>query len=187
MYNLEEPRVIAEVTKRKAKKVLLELPEGLKKEAVRLSNVIHEKTGALVFVSGEPSWGACDLPVDEARRLGVDLVVHYGHAPFHHPDIPVLYIEAHYEKEITPIINKYIELFKDYSRIGLVASVQHIHQLPMVRKALEENNKKVIVPEGKGRAFHQGQVLGCEYTGPKAIETEIDAYVVIANGFYALG
>ncbi len=187
MYNLEEQRIIEEIKKQKAKRVLLQLPEGLKKEAPRLVNLLQEKTQATILVSGEPSWGACDLPVDEAKRLGVDLIVHFGHAPFHHPDIPVLYVETHYEKDITKIITAFTKAYTQYKKIGLVASVQHIQQLPIIKKALEEKGINVSIPEGKGRAFHQGQILGCEYTGPKTIEANVDAYLTIANGFHALG
>ena len=187
MYNLEESRIIEEIKSRKAKKILIQLPEGLKKEASRLSNLIHEKTNATVIVSGEPSWGACDLPLDEANKLNVDLIIHFGHAPFHHPNIPIIYIETHYEKDISSLIKKYLVSFSEYNTIGLVASVQHIHQIISIKKILEANNKKVIIPEAKGRAFHQGQILGCEYAGPKSIESQVDAYLAIANGFHALG
>jgi len=187
MYNLEEQRIIEEITRRNAKRVLLQLPEGLKKEASRLSNILHEKTNAAIIISGEPSWGACDLPLDEAKKLNADLIVHFGHAPFHHSDIPVLYIEAHYQKELTKFITKYLTAFPSYDKIGLVASVQHIHQLPLIKKIAEEKGKTVIIPEGKGRAFHDGQILGCEYTGPKSIESHVDAFLVIANSFHALG
>jgi 2-(3-amino-3-carboxypropyl)histidine synthase len=187
MYDLEEARIIEEIQKRQAKRVLLQLPEGLKKEAARLSNVIQEKTKATVIVSGEPSWGACDLPVDEAKRLSIDLIVHFGHAPFHHPDIPILYIETHYKKDITPLIEKFVSTYSQYHNIGLVTSIQHIHQIPLIRKLLEQHKKTVIIPEGKGRAFHQGQILGCEYTGPKMIESQVDAYLTISNGFHSLG
>lgn len=187
MYNLEEQRISEEIKKQKAKRVLLQLPEGLKKEAPRLSNILQEKTQATILVSGEPSWGACDLSVDEAKRLNIDLIVHFGHAPFHHPDIPVLYIETHYEKDIKKIVTTYLATYSKYKTVGLVASVQHVHQLPMIKKILEQQGMKVIIPEGKGRAFHQGQILGCEYTGPKGIEKDIEAYLTIANGFHALG
>ena len=187
MYNLEESRIIEEIKSRKAKRVLLQLPEGLKKEASRLSNIIQEKTNATVIVSGEPSWGACDLPLDEAKKLNVDLIIHFGHAPFHTPDVSVIYIETHYEKDISSLVKQFLTQFTKYTTVGLVTSIQHIHQIPIIQKILQDNKKEVIIPEAKGRAFHQGQILGCEYTGSKVIESEIDAYLVIANGFHALG
>lgn len=187
MYDLEESRIIEEIKKRKAKNVLLQLPEGLKKEASRLTNTIQEKTSATVFVSGEPSWGACDLPINEAKQLNSDLIIHFGHAPFHAPGVPTLFIETHYQQDIEPLIDVYLKKFPHHKAIGLVASVQHIHQLKRVQEILKQHNRVTIIPEAKGRAFHPGQILGCEYTGPKTIEKKIDAYLCIANGFHALG
>lgn len=187
MYNLEENRIIEEVQKRKAKRILMQLPEGLKKEALRLSNLIREKTGATVVVSGEPSWGACDLPVEEAKQLRADLIVHFGHAPFHKPDVPIIYIETRYDADSTPLVEKHSSLWSAYKTIGLTASVQHLNQIPQIKQVLEKQGIKVIIPSAKGRAFHEGQVLGCEYTGSKMIEKEVDAFICIGNRFHSLG
>ena len=187
MYDLEESRIIGEIQKKDAKRVLLQLPEGMKAEAPRLINLLQEKTSATIFVSGQACWGACDLPLDEARSLQADLVVHFGHAPFHKPDFPILYIETRYRTDITDFITKNLETFKQYKKVALVSSVQHVHQLPVLQKALEAEGLEVIIPEGIGRAFHKGQVLGCEVTGPKQIEEKIDAYISIANQFHTLG
>ncbi|MEK6903410.1 MAG: diphthamide biosynthesis enzyme Dph2 [Nanoarchaeota archaeon] len=186
-YDLEESRIIAAINKKKCKRVLLQLPEGLKTEAQRLVNILQEKTKANIFVSGMACWGACDLPLDEARALSADLLVHFGHAPFHQPDFPILYVEARYHTDITPFIKKNIATFKQFKHIALVASVQHIHQIPIVKNLLEKEGIKISVPEGKGRAFHEGQVLGCEYSGAKILEKNIDAYIALSNQFHSLG
>ena len=186
MYSLEEERIIEEINKKNSKKVLLQLPEGLKKEATRLTNLIQEKTKSTIFVSGQPSWGACDLPIDEAKRLKIDLIIHFGHAPFHHPDIPILYIETNYKKDLSNLIKNFLKSF-NYKKIGLTASIQHTHQLESIKTILEKNNIQVSIPQPKGRAIHPGQILGCEYTGPKTIENDMDAYLTISNNFHALG
>ncbi len=79
MYDLEEDRLVAEITGRGARRLLVQLPDGLKNEGPRLASLIREKTGAEVFVSASPAWGACDLSLDAATRLKADLLVHYGH------------------------------------------------------------------------------------------------------------
>ena len=100
MYKFEEDKLINEIKERKAKKILLQLPEGLKKEASRLVKFIQDNAEAEVIVSGEPCWGACDIALDEARNLKADLIILYGHAPFIKIDYPILYIEARYETNI---------------------------------------------------------------------------------------
>ncbi|MCH7620881.1 MAG: 2-(3-amino-3-carboxypropyl)histidine synthase [Chloroflexi bacterium] len=56
-----------------------------------------------------------------------------------------------------------------------------------IGKLTEAEGKEVIIPEGIGRAFHPGQILGCEVTGPKSIEENIDAYLSVSNQFHTLG
>src|SRR4030042_2597423 len=93
-FDFEEERIKQEIAKLNAKRVLLQLPEGLKPEAPRLSKIV-EKHGALPIVSADPCYGACDLADSEAENLGVDLVVHFGHAKLlKHEKVSTLYLEA---------------------------------------------------------------------------------------------
>ncbi|MBI2663281.1 diphthamide biosynthesis enzyme Dph2 [Candidatus Woesearchaeota archaeon] len=187
MYILEEQKIITEIQARKARRILIQLPEGLKKEANRITKYIEEKTSAETFISGESCWGGCDLPLEEAKRIKADLIVHFGHAPFFKPDFPIVYIESRYDTEIKPIIGSNLEKLEIYKNIGLVSSVQHIHQLEIVKDILEKNNKKVVIPGNKGRAFYKGHILGCEYSGSKLIQNEVDCFLVLGNKFHSLG
>ncbi len=185
MYTFEESRLIKEIKAKNPKRLLLQLPEGLKKEGLRIASLITKETSSEVILSGEPLWGACDVAIAEAKTLGCDLIVIYGHAPFMQVDFPVLYLEARYEKDITKLIKKAYEQLKNYKSISLATSVQHIHQIPIVKEFLESKGIKVLVPEAKGHAFYDGQVLGCEYNAFKNLKSE--AIFIIANKFHALG
>ncbi len=187
MYDLEEQRIIEEIKKRKAKRILIQLPEGLKKEAARLTKYIEDNTNVKTFISGESCWGGCDLPLDEAKKTNADLIIHFGHAPFFKPNFPVVYIESRYKTDISNLVKSSFKNLESYDKIGLVASVQHIHQLDKVKEILENNNKKVIIPEAKGRAFYNGHILGCEYTGSRLLQNKVDCFLVIGNKFHALG
>ena len=187
MYKFDEENLIKEIKERKAKKILLQLPEGLKKEAARLTKFIEKNTDAKVIVSGEPCWGACDIALNEAKDLKADLIILYGHAPFMKIDFPILYIEARYETNIEDLIKKSLKEIEDYNKIAVVCSVQHMHQIPVTEKILKENGKEVFIPPKKGFAFYPGQVLGCEYNGLKSIKDKFDAILVIGNDFHALG
>jgi len=61
MFDLEEEKLLAEIEGRGARKILIQLPDGLKAEGPRLASLVRERTGAEVFVSAAPAWGACDL------------------------------------------------------------------------------------------------------------------------------
>ncbi|MBT3261958.1 diphthamide biosynthesis enzyme Dph2 [Candidatus Woesearchaeota archaeon] len=187
MYTFEEDKLITELNQKKPKRVLLQLPEGIKREGLRISNLIREKTLTEVILSGEPLWGACDVAVNEAKTLGCEMIIIYGHAKFVNSDFPILYLEARYESDITKIVKKSLPKLESFKKIALATSVQHIHQIPQVTKLIEETGLEVIVPEAKGNAFYDGQVLGCEYSSFKLIADKVDAVVIVANKFHALG
>ncbi len=93
-FDFEEERIKQEIIKLSAKRVLLQMPEGLKPEAPKIAKIV-EKTGALAIISADPCYGACDIAVTEAEGLGVDLIVHFGHAKMvKHEPIPTIYVEA---------------------------------------------------------------------------------------------
>ena len=189
MYDLEEDRLVAEITGRGARRLLVQLPDGLKNEGPRLASLIREKTGAEVFVSATPAWGACDLSLDAAARLKADLLVHYGHNEFLRDGsngIPVVYVPAKSRHEIIPVVEKALPLLQG-TRIGLATVVQHLHTLPETTRFLESKGFKVHLP-GRGPWAHDtGQVLGCDYFGLKRIEPEVDSFLVIGSYFHALG
>src|SRR5438309_10838108 len=82
MFDLEEEKLLSEIEGRGARKILIQLPDGLKQEGLRLAEMIRAKTGAEVFVSATPAWGAWDLSLDAAQRLKADLLVLYVHIEF---------------------------------------------------------------------------------------------------------
>jgi 2-(3-amino-3-carboxypropyl)histidine synthase len=187
MYEFEENKLIKEIKKKKAKRILLQLPEGLKKEANRIVRFIQDNLNIEVIISGEPCWGACDIALNEAKNLKADLIVMYGHAQFLKTKFPVVYIEAKYKANIESLIKKSLKELKNFKRIALTCSVQHIHQIKIAKKILEQNNKQVIIPKKKDTLFYNGQVIGCNYNSLKLIKNKFNAVLVIGNQFHALG
>ncbi len=78
-YDLEIDRIVKEIKQKKAKKVCLQLPDGLKPHAKELADEIKQKTAAEIIIWAGSNFGACDLAVD-VQRLGVDLLVAFGHS-----------------------------------------------------------------------------------------------------------
>ena len=76
-YGLELERIIDEIKKVDAKKVLVQLPDGLKPWAMVISDFIEEKSSASVRIFLGDCFGACDVPDSEC-----DLVIQFGHAPW---------------------------------------------------------------------------------------------------------
>ncbi len=80
-YDFEIDGIIENIRKKKAKKVLLQLPEGLKPFALRIVDEVEEKTKATCFIWFGSCYGACDLPVLPIADK-IDLVVQFGHSRF---------------------------------------------------------------------------------------------------------
>lgn len=80
-YDLEMENVVDRINKEKANIVCIQLPDGLKPEAKLIQNEIESKTNAKVIIWAGSCFGACDIP-SEVERLGVDLLVQFGHSPW---------------------------------------------------------------------------------------------------------
>jgi len=186
-FDLEEDRLKEEILKRGAKRVLFQLPEGLKAEGPRLAS-IAEKTGVIAIVSADPCYGACDLAVQEAESLGADLLVHYGHSEMTPQQrVPIIYIEAKTTVSVKPAVRKALPLLKPWKHVGLVTTIQHIDMLGEARTALLEAGKSVAVGDA-GRLKHAGQVTGCDYSNAAAVAKDVDAFLFVGGGrFHALG
>ena len=189
MYDFEETRLIEEIRRRSPKRVLLQFPEGLKPLAAKLADTLEQKTGVEIFVSGDPCYGACDLALLQMKQLQADLLVHVGHA-----EIPsqssrdVIYVEARSNEKIDKPLAEALKLLKHEKKIGLAASVQHLHLLKAAKEILERAGKVVVVGKASGRLMYEGQILGCDYGSVFSVAGDVDAFLVLAGGdFHSLG
>ncbi|MDI9644975.1 MAG: diphthamide biosynthesis enzyme Dph2 [Candidatus Verstraetearchaeota archaeon] len=185
MYELELEKVASEVTRRGARKVLVQAPDGLKQFLrdfiVELSKLCK------VYVSGSPCYGGCDLEYERAQILGVDLVIHIGHEKFLETKepLPTLYIPALHSVEAGTLVAESARFLKErgYRRVGLLASVQHRNLIPEFAAVLEGAGISPAIDSKTG-----GVVLGCRTEGAKRLEEEVDAFLLIGGGdFHALG
>lgn len=186
-FDFEEERVKQEILKLGAKRVLVQLPEGLKPEAPRLAKVV-EKAGAMPIISADPCYGACDLPTTDAESLCVDLIIHYGHAKLlKHESVPTVYIEATATVDVKEAVEKALSMLRSWCRIGLVATVQHVQTLDVVRELLVRGGKTVFIGDA-GKLNYPGQVIGCDYSNARSITKDVEAFLFVGGGqFHALG
>lgn len=77
-YDLEIDRIIKEIDREKAKKVLLQFPDGLKIYSNLIADELKKKTKAEIFVWLGSCFGACDLP----NVNNFDLLIQFGHTKF---------------------------------------------------------------------------------------------------------
>ena len=79
-YNFEIPKTIWRIRSLDAKRVALQLPEGLALYATTLADIIGKHTGADCVIMADVTYGACCVDDFSARALGCDLLIHYGHS-----------------------------------------------------------------------------------------------------------
>ena len=184
MYNMDLDRVISKINSKDAKNVGLQFPEGLKMQAIKIARKIESETDATVIISGDPCFGACDVS-DYKMKGSVDLIVHYGHTPLPLKyEVPTIFVEAFAKIDLKKDLEKCLDALKDYSKVALVTTTQHLHLLNEIRDYLEDNGKEVVL--GSSKSTRKGQVLGCNFSSIKDLDAEIFLFIGSGN-FHPLG
>jgi 2-(3-amino-3-carboxypropyl)histidine synthase len=149
---------------------------------------VVEKTGALPILSADPCYGACDIAVAEAEFLGIDLILHFGHAKLvKFEKVPTVYLEARATVTVDAAVEKSLPLLNKWSKIGLATTVQHLQALTHAREILVRAGKTVEIGDA-GQLNYSGQVTGCDYSNVRSIANDVEAFVFIGGGrFHALG
>ena len=167
-------------------KLLLQFPEGLKKEAVKYAEK-YRKEGHTVYLSSAACFGACDLALEEAKLINADKIIHFGHAPFIREKLPIDVEYVEYRTDINlNHFSKTIYTIPEYlknKKVGIATTVQHIHQLNDIKSMLQSEGYEVFI--GKGiNAFYPGQVLGCDGIAITSIINNIDFVLFIGDGLF---
>ncbi|MEA1957169.1 MAG: diphthamide biosynthesis enzyme Dph2 [Euryarchaeota archaeon] len=168
-YDFELGKIKELIKERGARRVGLQLPEGIKTVATDIATEISKETGAEVIISGSSCYGACDI--DEKLMRNVDMLFHFGHTETFlqakkfvlREKVPkkVVFIELRSGVDVKPAVEKAVAEIKG-DMAGLVATVQHVHALKEAEILLARLGKKAII--GKSRLKYDGQVLGCEFS-----------------------
>jgi len=187
-YDFELEKIKELIKERGARRVGLQLPEGIKTVATDIATEISKETGAEVIISGNSCYGACDI--DEKLMRNVDLLFHFGHTDtfsFYKrkpvlKEKKVVFIELRSNVDIKPAVEKAVAEIKE-DTVGLVATVQHVHALKEAKILLARFGKKAII--GKSRLKYDGQVLGCDFSS--AMGTCEEILFISSGGFHPAG
>ena len=85
--------------------IALQVPEGLKMQALEMMDTIETETSAQVVLAADPCYGACDLVHDKMQLMGVELVAHMGHSQMNiDSGMPTQFINVTYDgdPELSP-------------------------------------------------------------------------------------
>ncbi len=176
-FDFDLERVFKIIQDKNCKKVGLQFPEGLKRQAITIAREIEEKTRASVMISGNPCFGACDIDIMLAGR--VDILFHFGHAGMGKHD-NVVFIEARSNADVLSAVMAALPLLKARS-VGLITTVQHVHKLEEACAVLKEHGKECVIGKGDLRIGYPGQVLGCNFT---AARVDCEEFLYIGSGFF---
>lgn len=179
MIQLSE--VITQLKSRNAKRVAVQLPEGLKRKAAEISATLKNE-GFEVLISGDACWGACDLSLD--ALAWADVLVHVGHTPVT-TEKNVIYLP--FQQDIPlEILESAVPQLRQYTSVGITTTIQHAHQTKAICKWLKDHGVNAVIGTGSSRTPLEGQVLGCTYASAKNAKAE--AYLFIGTGiFHAIG
>jgi 2-(3-amino-3-carboxypropyl)histidine synthase len=177
------------IRRTRPRKVVLQVPAGLVRNAHDLAGRIRDETGASVVVAARACFGACDFPsTNEAPNA--DLAVVLGHAPI--PNVPLerptYFVEMRDPTGDVDALAATVDGAGLPRRLGLVASVQHLDLVDAFVAALGRGGRTALIGRGDRRLAYAAQALGCNYTGAEAIAAEVDAFVFLGTGrFHPLG
>lgn len=176
-YNFEIHKTIWRIREMKAKRVALQMPEGLLMFSLVISDIIERFTEADTIVMGDVTYGACCVDDFTAKALGADLLVHYGHSCLIPVDqtagIKVLYVFVDIKIDALHFIESVKHNFSKQRKLALVSTIQFVATLHTSAKELRDAEYDVVIPQSK--PLSPGEILGC--TAPRLADDRTLIYL----------
>ncbi|XP_061219413.1 2-(3-amino-3-carboxypropyl)histidine synthase subunit 1 [Neopsephotus bourkii] len=183
-YNFEIPKTIWRIRQARAKKVALQMPEGLLMFACTIADIIERFTDAEAVVMGDVTYGACCVDDYTARALGADFLVHYGHSCLIPIDttqgLKMLYVFVDIKIDASHFLETIRFNFPAGTSLALVSTIQFVSTVQAAAQELR-SQYKVCVPQCK--PLSPGEILGC--TSPRLAQ-DTDAIVYLGDGRFHL-
>ncbi len=192
IYELEIPRISKVIQEGSHYRILIQVPEGMLdyplKQIIKEINDFSKELE--IFVSGDPSYGVCDVATNLAKILDCTLLIHFGHTSFRFEKkiqislknlgIQLLLIPAFVNINISPflpkLLDKLVEL--NWKQVILVSTAQHLNILASVESFLVSNGIEV-------RNQIERQILGCHVLNARRNKQEsVDGVISLHAGTF---
>ena len=114
-HNFELDDLIERIKKGDHRLIALQVPEGLKMQALSLMDQVETETSSKVVLAADPCYGACDLVHDKMKMMGVEMVAHMGHSQMNiDSGMPTQFIPVTYDGDpkLQPVI-PYLNAHRD--------------------------------------------------------------------------
>ncbi|KAF4907442.1 2-(3-amino-3-carboxypropyl)histidine synthase subunit 1 [Colletotrichum viniferum] len=189
-YSFEIPKTIHRIRTSGAKKVALQMPEGLLLFATTISDILTEFCpGIETLIMGDVTYGACCIDDYTARALGCDLLVHYAHScliPVDVTKIKTLYVFVDISIDTSHLLASLERNFASGKTIAVVGTIQFNATIHGVRGTLEKAGFRVLVPQIA--PLSKGEILGC--TSPRLDsddpDNKVDLILYLGDGRFHL-
>lgn len=187
-FEIDRAAVREELVRSAPRTVLFVLPEGVLHLHDELQE-IAEELGIACFIGGDPHWGGCDVPVDALDTLGVDLIVSLGHTRFfraHESQVVFLPLRCRIavdDSTLPAILAPLAEAGHRRLSVGWSTEFERFAE-PVL--AYLRTRHEVLLPRA-GALVRAGQVLGCDYHGVIARDSEVDAHLLVSDAFHSTG
>lgn len=201
-YIIDLDKAAEAARKAGAKRIVLQLPDGLKLYATTLARCLQQRLPETrVYVHMDHNYGACDLQYGQLyATLRPDLIVHVGHSPYPGDLSPtveppsewgvrIVYVKALSRAEVRrEHVAEAAEALRrrGVARVAVATTSQHTHRVRQVAEWLRDEGLEVAVPRGISPYFLDAQTLGCDYRLPRSVRA--DGFLYLGGGvFHPLG
>ncbi|KAK4534417.1 hypothetical protein CDCA_CDCA01G0442 [Cyanidium caldarium] len=175
-YNFEIVKTVRRIRRERARRVALQLPEGLQMFACTLADIFrrfgwdHDRDaeGCEVVILGDVTYGACCVDDQTAAALGCDFLVHYGHSclvPVSECAIRTMYVFVDIRWDVSHLVacvqEEFREMPAERPRLTLVSTIQFASALGECAAALRQLDRFAEVEVPQARPLSPGELLGC--------------------------
>lgn len=185
-YNFEIHKCVWNIRKHGAKRVALQMPEGLLIYSLVVSDILEQFCDVETVVMGDVSYGACCIDDYTARALECDFIIHYAHlclVPIDVTQIKVLYVFVTINIDEQHLVNTLRRNFKPGSRLAAFGTIQFNPTIHAIRAPLEQGDHPIYVIPPQTMPLSKGEVLGCTSA---RLGSEFDAMVYVGDGRFHL-
>jgi diphthamide biosynthesis enzyme Dph1/Dph2-like protein len=145
--------------------------------------------GVSALVSTDSHFGGCDLPLDATERLGVDLLLSFGHTRYLSGTddrvafVPLLLLVQPTDEGLDVSLGAVLEAGPRVVSVAWSTEYEGVG-----RRVVSWLSERIaVVVAAPGSRSSSGQILGCDYVGLGPAVGKVDAHLLVADAFHATG
>ncbi|KAJ3447125.1 2-(3-amino-3-carboxypropyl)histidine synthase subunit [Anaeramoeba flamelloides] len=185
-YDFEIAKTLHMIQQIKAKRVGLQLPEGLLAHSTAISSILTLFGGVECIILGEVSYGSCCVDDETCSQLGIDLLVHYAHScliPIDICKVKMLYILVSIRMDVQHFVDMILANMDPKKDLYLFSTIQFTTSIQVASQNLKAKHNWERIKIIHTPPLSPGEVLGC--TAPELeINGETDVLFLADGRFH---